>query len=113
MTTEVPQHQWPQFLHEFSEKHDQSLVGVEVISPEIGAQVEGRSLRLRGISADTGKDRLSIFVSLEAANGDHLTHAVAAPAKIWLEEGKKDAEVALEIQSADQTSTLLRFKNGE
>ena len=45
-TTEIPREGWDKFFNRFSEDHDTQFVAVEVMGPDIGAQVEGRSLLL-------------------------------------------------------------------
>ena len=110
MTTEIPVAEWVEFFQSFSQSHDRALVGVEVMSPEVGAQVEGRELRFRGISADQVHQPSTLFVSLETTHGDHVTHAVPAPTHIWLERSPAGAELALQIETKDRSKTLLRFQ---
>jgi hypothetical protein len=110
-TQEIPRKDWPEFSQAFSQRHDNWLVTLEVMGSEIGAQVEGRGLRLRGLSADTSQEGSNFALMLETANGDHLTHVVAAPTHVWLEQAPDGADVALEIQSADGTNTLVTFRS--
>ena len=110
MTTEIPAAEWSEFFQSFSRQHDQALVGVEVLSPEVGAQVEGRELRFRGISTEPTRQPSRLFVSLETTKGDHVTHAVTTPTHIWLEQTPSGSDLALEIESADHSKTLLRFR---
>jgi hypothetical protein len=110
MTTEIPVAEWSEFLQSFSQQHDNAIVGVEVMSPEVGAQVEGRELRFRGLSTDPTDQPSTLFVSLENDQGDHLTCVVATPTHIWLEQTPAGADLALQIDAADRSSTLLRFR---
>ncbi len=110
MTTEIPVTEWAEFFKSFSEDHDRATVGVEVMSPEVGAQVAARELRFMGISADQAHQPSTLFVSLETTHGDHVTHAVPAPTHIWLERSPAGAELALQIETKDRSKTLLRFQ---
>jgi hypothetical protein len=110
MTTEIPAAEWSDFFRTFSQQHDRAIVGVEVMSPEVGAQVEGRELCFRGISTEPTKQPKTLFVSLETTQGDHVTHAVATPTHIWLEQTPAGSDLALEIEGADRSKTLLRFR---
>ena len=107
-TTEIPRDTWDQFFNRFSRDHDTQVVAVEVMGREIGAQVEGRSLLLSGISpADDKRD--SIALSFDSPDGEHLTHMVNKPTHVWIQRAENDADEALEIEAADGTRTLVRF----
>ena len=110
MTTEIPVAEWFEFFQSFSQQHDRAIVGVEVMSSEIGAQVEGRELRFRGLSSDQTSQPPTLFLSLETTQGDNVTHAVPTPTHIWLEQTPAGADLALQIEAADRSRTLLRFR---
>jgi methyl coenzyme M reductase subunit C len=108
-TREIARDEWPEFLDAFSRQHDLWIVSVEVAGADIGAQVEGQRLRLRGISADAGQSSISIM--LETPGGGHLTHTVIEPSHLWIEQTSTGAEAALQIQSGDGDTTLVRFRS--
>jgi hypothetical protein len=88
------------------------LVGDEIFAPEVGAQEEGHDLPLEGISmalADEGQSAISI--SLGKSTENHVTHTLTSPEHIWLEQTSGGANAALEIESENQTKTLLRFRS--
>jgi hypothetical protein len=109
-TREIGREERREFFDAFSRQHDGWLVTVEVTDAEIGAQIEGTELRLRGISADDGYDS-SLSIMLESFTGDHVTHIVRTPTHVWLEQTGDGADVALQIEAADGTNTLLRFRS--
>jgi hypothetical protein len=75
---------------------------------EIGAQVEGQSLLLSGISpADDAEQSLALM--FDSVTGEHLTHMVNKPTHVWLQRAPDNTDEALEIESADGTKTLVRF----
>jgi hypothetical protein len=107
-TTEIPRDAWNRFFSRFSEDHETQFVAVEVMGTDIGAQVEGRSLLLSGISpSDDNVD--AIAVSLDSVEGEHLTHMVNKPTHVWVQRAVDNTDEALEIESADGTRTLVRF----
>ena len=107
-TTEIPREAWNNFFTRFSQDHETQFVAVEVMGRDIGAQVEGRTLLLGGISPgdDVGE---SLALSFDSVNGEHLTHMVNKPTHVWVQRAPDNTDEALEIESADGTKTLVRF----
>jgi uncharacterized protein DUF5335 len=109
-TTEIPHGRWNQFFARFNRDHETQMVAVEIMGSEIGAQIEGRSLLLGGISAgDTNAD--SLVLMFDSVDGEHVTHMVEQPTHIWVQHAPDNTEEALEIESADGTKTLVRFSS--
>ena len=108
-TREIPRSEWQDFFTSFSVEHDEHVVAVEVMGSEIGAQVEGRELRLRGISPGQNYEDADLALMFDALDGTHLTHMVAKPSHVWLRQTPGRTDEAIEIQSADGTTTLVRF----
>ena len=111
MTTQaIPRNEWKTFLDTFSRQHEGWLATVEVLGPDIGAQEEVHNLPLEGISASAKDDEPeTIAISLGKTSEDHVTHTVTEPTRVWLEQTEQGANAALEIESADNVKTLLRF----
>jgi hypothetical protein len=107
-TIEIPRDGWNTFFSRFSEDHETQMVAVEGMGREIGAQVEGQSLLLSGISPSGSTDG-SLALTFDSVNGEHLTHMVANPTHVWLRRAPDNTDEALEIESADGTKTLVRF----
>ena len=109
-TQEIPREGWNRFFARFNHDHEMQMVTVEVLGGEIGAQVEGRSLLLGGISA--GDDNASSLVLMfDAVNGEHVTHMVNDPTHLWIQRTPDNTDEALEVESADGTRTLVRFRH--
>ena len=107
-TQEIARDGWDRFFSRFSDDHETQFVAVEVMGHDIGAQVEGRSLLLRGISrADEDNETLALM--FDSVNGEHLTHMVKNPTHVRVQRSAGDTDEALEIESGDGTRTLLRF----
>ena len=107
-TTEIPRDGRDTFFNRFSQDHETQFVALELMGLEIGAQIEGRSLLLSGISpGDDKKD--SIALSFDSLDGEHLTHMVNKPIHVWVQRTADNTDEALEIEAADGTRTLVRF----
>jgi hypothetical protein len=108
-TVEIPRERWSTFFARFNHEHEMQMVGVEVFGGDIGAQVEGRSLLLGGISSND--DRIgSLVMMFDALDGEHVTHMVNKPTHVWVQHGTDDTEEALEVEAADGTKTLVRLR---
>ena len=111
-TQEIQRDEWKTFLDTFSRQHEGWLATLEVLGPDIGAQQAAGDLPLEGITA-TSKDSAveSIAISLGKSPEDHITHTITEPTRVWLEQTSLGANAALEIESADEVKTLLRFRS--
>ena len=111
-TQEIPRDDWSQFLDKFSRQHEGWLTTLEVFATDLGAQVEVRERPFEGITlASSVNGPEAIAISLGKSPEDHLTHTIAKPKRVWLEQTSAGANVALEIESQDETKTLLRFRS--
>jgi hypothetical protein len=109
---EIPREEWANYLDTFSRQHEGWLVNVEVLSTEIGAQVEAEGKRLEGITAelkDGGEDLISINVGRTPE--ESVTHNITAPTHVRIEQAENGADMALQIESSDGTTTLLRLRS--
>jgi hypothetical protein len=76
------------------------------------AQITIRLIKEKGITADlkaSDEDAISIMVG-ETPDG-HLTHVIAAPSHVRLEQTQEGASEALQIESTSGATTLLRFRS--
>ena len=111
-TIEIPPKSWPEFFEDFTKRHESDMVSLEVMGAEIGAQVEGRALLFGGISIadDLGK---ALALMFDSVDGEHLTHTVTSPTHVWVLSTPSTGDQALEIESADDGKTLVRFSSEE
>ena len=109
-TVEIPCEAWAQRLNEFTAIHEGWLVSLEVLAPGIGAQPEIRNLPLLGVSADRIDQDGSIAVSVAGSATEHLTHIIHAVTRIYVARTDDGADAALQIESADGTRAILRFR---
>ena len=111
-TQEIPRNEWIQFFDTFSRQHEGWLATLEIFGPEVGAQEEAHELPLEGVSVASETDASeTIEISMGKTLDDHVSHAVEKPTHVWLEQTDEGSNAALEIESEDQTKTLLRFRS--
>lgn len=111
-TQEIPRQEWNNFFDSFSRQHEGWLATLEIFGPEIGAQEEAHELPLEGVSIASGTNEPeAIAISIGKSPDDHLSHMIIKPAHVWLEQTDEGANAALEIESEDETKTLLRFRS--
>lgn len=109
-TVDIPREAWAQRLNEFTAIHEGWLVSLDVLAREIGAQPEVDNRPLLGVSADRVDHDDTITISVARSAGEPLTHVIHAATRIYLERTHDGADAALQIESADGTRTILRFR---
>ena len=107
-TVEIRREGWPQALAQFSAAHDGSLVSVDVLGSELGAQPQIHDLPLVGVVAEPQHGG-NVTIAVAASGIDQMTHLVQSPARIWIERTDSGADVALQIEAAEGTKTIVRL----
>lgn len=111
-TKEIPREEWNTFFDVFTRQHEGWLATLEIFGPDVGAQHEASDLPLEGVSLASGDgEPAAIAINLGKSPEDHITHTVTESQHVWLEQTPEGANAALEIESANQTKTLLRFRS--
>lgn len=109
-TVEIPHEAWAQTLNEFTAIHEGWLVSLDVLAPTIGAQLEINNLPLLGLSVDRIDHDDAITISAARAAAEHITHTIRSPTRVYIERREDGADVALQVESADGTKAILRFR---
>lgn len=111
-TRQIPRSEWPVFFDTFSRQHEGWLVKLEIMNPEIGAQVEETGLVLEGLT-DEWDEVSGNTIMIMAGNkpDDHVTHSINKATEVNLEQTDEGADAALSIKSADGTTALLSFRS--
>lgn len=110
-TEEMEKSRWQSFFDAFSRQHEGWLVTLEVFDEAIGAQPEAREIIFEGISVSSQNgEPESIAINLGKKPDEHITHSIANPARVWVQQTSGGANEALEIEAADGTRTLLRIR---
>jgi len=109
-TVKIARDAWPQALDQFSAVHEGWLVSVDILTPTIGAQPEVHDLPLVGVVAEPNAGGGTISISAANASFDQITHTIHSPTSVWIERTEEGADAALQIESAEGTTTILRLK---
>lgn len=113
-TQEIPREGWSEFFRGFTCAHQGWLATIEVFDSDFGAQVEVRELPFEGITADLrNSDKVSICLMVGSTPDKHLTHTITEPTHVMIDQTKEGAKEALQIESAVENITLLRFRSPE
>ena len=111
-TREIPRENWNSFFDTFSRQHEGWLATLEVLGRDFGAQEEAHELPLEGVSISSGTNEAeTIAISIGKTPESHISHTVLKPTHVWIEQTQDGADAALEIESEDETKTLLRFRS--
>jgi len=111
-TTEITRTEWPAFFDSFSRKHLGWLATLEILGPDIGAQVEERELAFEGITDESDEAEGNTIMIMTGGKGrDHITHTITRPTEVSLEQTDEGADAALAIKSEDGLTALLRFRS--
>lgn len=111
-TKEIPKNEWPKFFDSFSRQHEGWLATLEILGPDIGAQIEERDLAFEGIVDEWDEVHGNQIVIMTGLNPeDHITHSISRPTQVSLEQTTEGADAALAIKSADGVTALLRFRS--
>jgi hypothetical protein len=120
-TREIAHDQWAPFLNEFSQAHRGERVEVRVMGGELGEQAEASGLPLVGITDDfkaadgerievmAGEAREQGLGGLGNGGDAHVSHSIIHPIHVRIAEQEDGTPVAVQIESEDGTSTLVRF----
>ena len=111
-TIQITRTEWPSFFDSFSRKHQGWLATLEILGPDIGAQVEERELAFEGITDELNEVRgNTIMIMTGGKPNDHVTHTISRPTEVSLEQTDQGADAALAIKSEDGVTALLRFRS--
>lgn len=109
-TVEIPREAWVHKLNEFTRIHEGWLVSLDVLAGDLGAQPQVNNLPLLGVSADPIDHDGRIAVSVARSASEHFTRIIEAVTGIQIERTDDGADAALQIETADGTRTILRFR---
>jgi hypothetical protein len=111
-TREIPRSEWLDFLDAFSRQHEGWRATAEVIGTDVpGDQLEANELPFRGISADlkgSDPDAISVIFGMDPAG--EVTHIVHNASRVLFETTAAGEHAGMEIESADGTKTIIRFR---
>jgi hypothetical protein len=87
------------------------LITLEVISPDLGDQVEATELPLEGVTVGLNTHgQEEIIVSAGNPQGPRISHRIVSPSAVQLKRTDEGADEALEI-TANGERNLIRFRS--
>lgn len=110
---QIPREEWSRFFDNLSRRQEGWEVTLEVFSPDIGDQVEERHMFLAGLTAEVANeaDRSDkIEIMMGGSPSGHVTHTITAPIQVDLQQTDLGVDSALQIKSADGTTSLLHLR---
>jgi hypothetical protein len=112
-TRDITYDNWHLFLKDFTQLHHGQHVNVETIGQgSIGVQSRLCDLPLIGVVvADPGAGADEWFEVIAGELPDrHTTYSIAKPAKVRIAEEENGQAVALQVESSDGSTTMIRFQ---
>jgi uncharacterized protein DUF5335 len=114
-TTEVTRAEWDEFLLRFTRAHEGWLCSMAVMGPGRRLLTAAHELPLVSIRSDHGSAGAPIRVVLGTVPEAYVTHAIDAPAHVYVErddEGE-DRLLAIECRGGRRTLIALRIARPE
>ena len=106
-TVKIPPEEWSTRLNKLSQAFEGWLVSLDLIARSDSQLREFRQVPLVGITAEPNGP---IIIAVAEPTGDHVTHIIRSPTQVLLERTDSGANASLEIDSADGTKAILRFR---
>ena len=112
-TREIVYEQWQPFFNDFTQLHQGEHVNVETLSQgAFGVKSELCDLPLVGIVGADPKAPSGEWIEIIAGDSPATssTHTIPQPSRVVIAEEENGRGVALQINSADGSVTMLRFE---
>jgi hypothetical protein len=103
----IERSRWGEYLAELSRHADGYDTAIEILSPELGDQVEVRRAPLLELSFDS-RDGIAVAIGDPSRHLELLRHAVARPTRLEATD-EPGVPSALLIEDDEGTKTLVRF----
>jgi uncharacterized protein DUF5335 len=108
-TQEIPRDTWRPYFDELSKTLGTVEATVEVVGPDIGAQIEAERLVLTGLTYDDRDDVVVIGLDAPGDPPEDLERMVEHPQKILVATGDTPPiEMTIDIQDAQEHQTIIR-----
>jgi hypothetical protein len=110
-TREIPRTEWRSFCNAFSRQHEGWLTTLEVLSSDLGGQLEASDMPFQSIGADLkGSDPDAIQITVGSGPYDEVTRIVYRVTRLSFEQSESGAHEGLEVLTAEGERTVLRFR---
>ena len=96
-TTRFAAYEWAERLEEFTRRNAGRTASMEVIDPDIGAQVENRSLPFVGADFDSRDASIHVMLGDARLNGRHLTRSIRGATAVQVLRQKDGRDLMLRV----------------
>lgn len=108
-TLEIPKERWNDYLTALSNRENRHPVSIRIEGREFGDQTLADHLPLVGISCEMKGSMQNAIEITVGENATPLTHYVAEPARVYVEEADNGSVRVLDIEDGAQVKTLIFF----
>lgn len=102
--TQIDRDRWATFLETITNSLAGKQAEIEVLSLDLGDQIEAEWAPLTGIAYDRKNDLIEIAL-------DDLDHLVRSPRELFVDYGVGEIIAAIEIVDGDGTRQIVKFKD--
>jgi len=109
LTTRFASYEWAERLEEFTRRNASRTATLEVIDPEIGAQIEEKGYPFVGASYDPRTAQVQIMLGDASAGGRHLTRAIGEVTAVQVLRDRAGRDLLLRVAHG-RGQTLLTLE---
>ena len=109
-THKISPAQWRGFFDTLNALYLGWELAIEVLGPDVGDQTLGEGLQLQGFSFDSRKPDADLMIEAGNVPDVSLVHCVHRPTAVWIAETQLGAEADIQVESEDETVTLVRLR---
>jgi nucleotide-binding universal stress UspA family protein len=109
ITSRFAAYEWAERLEEFTRRNAGRMATMEVIDPEIGAQIEEKGFRFVGAAFDARAARVQIMLGGPTLQGKHLTRSIGGATAIQVLRDRSGRDILLRVAHG-RGQTLLTLE---
>jgi nucleotide-binding universal stress UspA family protein len=109
VTTRFAAYAWAERLEEFTRRNVSRVATLEVIDPDLGAQIEQKGLPFLGASFDPRDARLHLMLGEPTLQGRHLTRSISGVTAIQVLRDRSGHDIVLRVAHG-RGQTLLTLE---
>jgi hypothetical protein len=108
---ELPRDQWRQFFDKLTQDYEGFDVTIEVLSPDLGDQVEAERLPLASLAYDERDDAFIAAVGGQDRRYPvQLRHIIEHPRAIYSDELTDETPWVIDVIGPDDTQTIITIR---
>jgi len=108
-TTRFAAYEWAERLEEFTRRNTGRIATMEIIDPDLGAQVENRSLPFLGVDFDARDASIHVMLGDDSVEGRHLTRSIRCATAVQVLRERDGRDLMLRVAQG-RGQTLVTFE---